>query len=367
MSTNAWLCAVVLVGYASVPSAAQVAAPGCVVEPAARSAGDLALSRVAAMAVDARGRIYVADIDRPEITVLGSDGALLGRLGRDGAGPGEFRNVLGITMLPGDSLFVFDQGLSRVSVFAPDSAKPAYVVNLAAGGLPHAPLRAMPVHEDRRIVALHERPADARGRSAGGQVVSVLDWDGRVLRDSLLSLPSSSMMILARSDRRLVAGGNPFGRPMLVRVGPDGRIYYGWGETLAIRVYVLDGEPVGGFSIDHRGPRIGRAEASRIMEDVAPSLREAVREHMPDRWPAFRNFEVDGAGRIWVGLVQPEAQPTRWVAFGPDGQPLCEAAFPPRFAPKAFRDDMVYGFTLDALDVPIIEVFRVGVPGPDGR
>jgi hypothetical protein len=43
----------------------------------------------------------------------------VGRVGRPGAGPGEFRYLTSILRLEGDSILTFDQVLWRISVFAP--------------------------------------------------------------------------------------------------------------------------------------------------------------------------------------------------------------------------------------------------------
>jgi hypothetical protein len=71
---------------------------------------------------DSRGRYYVANGESPTVWVFGADGALVSRLGREGAGPGEFRRPTAVVAGPSDSLYVFDASLSRMTVFAPDLA-----------------------------------------------------------------------------------------------------------------------------------------------------------------------------------------------------------------------------------------------------
>lgn len=69
---------------------------------------------------DSRGRYYVANGESPTVWVFGADGALVSRLGREGAGPGEFRRPTAFVAGPSDSLYVFDASLSRMTVFGPD-------------------------------------------------------------------------------------------------------------------------------------------------------------------------------------------------------------------------------------------------------
>ncbi|HEU4557314.1 MAG TPA: hypothetical protein VFS20_05670 [Longimicrobium sp.] len=73
------------------------------------------------MDADSRGWVYVSDWMQQRVTVLSSDGRVLRRLGRSGAGPGEFRRLCGVQVLPGDSVLACDPELARLTVFQPES------------------------------------------------------------------------------------------------------------------------------------------------------------------------------------------------------------------------------------------------------
>lgn len=325
----------------------------------AASDPQITFGRILDLDVDSRGRIYAADPDGAAVVVLDAQGKLLHTIGRRGAGPGEFRNLHGLQILPGDSLFSFDLDLARVSVFPPDSARPAYVVNLTQVSQTRAPLRVIPLPEQRVLVALRQRPASTRGDEIGTQVIDVHEWNGEMRWDSVLSRPASSMVLIARQSGRLIAGGNPFGRPALIRIGPAGRIYYGWGDSLAIEIFSLQGRRLGGFSRPYEPPKITRREVEGALEKASPALRDVLLEEIPETWPAFRNFLVDDVGRIWVGLVQPEGHRTRWTAFDEGGRELCSVVFQGNFAPYRIRSGRAYGVSTDSLDVPTIEVYEI--------
>lgn len=72
------------------------------------------------VARDSRGRFYITqpNIGEPPI-VTNSRGVVTGRLGRKGAGPGEFNGAAIIAVAAGDSVFVFDPRTSRISLFDP--------------------------------------------------------------------------------------------------------------------------------------------------------------------------------------------------------------------------------------------------------
>lgn len=76
------------------------------------------LSEVSSIAVSRDGRIVVAQPQDHQLRIFSSTGKPLARLGRNGAGPGEFRQLLRLGW-KGDSLWVFDGVLGRVTLLTP--------------------------------------------------------------------------------------------------------------------------------------------------------------------------------------------------------------------------------------------------------
>ncbi|MDX2206726.1 MAG: 6-bladed beta-propeller [Gemmatimonadales bacterium] len=67
--------------------------------------------------VDAAGQIWAFDQDAKTILRFDSTGALIQRIGREGAGPGEFRSNNGMVTRPGGGLAIWDGGNSRITFF----------------------------------------------------------------------------------------------------------------------------------------------------------------------------------------------------------------------------------------------------------
>ena len=72
------------------------------------------------VALDSRGRVYVADVGQSSVTVFDAAGAYVRSIGRRGSGPGEFHQPMQLGIDSADTLFVFDVGLRRLSKFSPD-------------------------------------------------------------------------------------------------------------------------------------------------------------------------------------------------------------------------------------------------------
>lgn len=66
---------------------------------------------------DAAGRLYVFDDQAERIFVVGADGALIREIGREGEGPGEFRNPADVVALEDGRVVVADMGHRAYHIF----------------------------------------------------------------------------------------------------------------------------------------------------------------------------------------------------------------------------------------------------------
>lgn len=95
-----------------------------------------AFARVSFVALRAGGFVVVADDQMRFISLFDPAGRLVARTGRQGQGPGEYESPWLVAVARGDSVLVWDMGLSRVSVLAPDlhyvrsfGVPPSWVIN----------------------------------------------------------------------------------------------------------------------------------------------------------------------------------------------------------------------------------------------
>lgn len=69
---------------------------------------------------DSAGRSYVISRKKDGVLVFDREGTLVRRLGKSGSGPGEYGVVRRVLSGPGDSIFVTDLGMGRLTVYGPD-------------------------------------------------------------------------------------------------------------------------------------------------------------------------------------------------------------------------------------------------------
>ena len=79
------------------------------------------------------GRLVIAEIGVPSLTLLHPDLSFDRTIGSEGEGPGEFRNVLGTTSTPDGSLAVIDSGNDRITLLDADGHATGTVRYLGPG------------------------------------------------------------------------------------------------------------------------------------------------------------------------------------------------------------------------------------------
>ncbi|HEV8612650.1 MAG TPA: 6-bladed beta-propeller [Gemmatimonadales bacterium] len=258
------------------------------------------------IAVDAAGRIYVADGKPPAIKVFSPDGDLIRTIGREGEGPGEFR--IGFIALRGEHLVLHDPRLGRTSVF--DTAG-NFIRSWHSSCCYWSDIQVD--HQDR--IYIPSMVARKAGDSPRG--VPYVRWslDGKEL-DTLWVPPRESGKYWTVSFKRggknvmMMSTTIPF-MPLLTHaLHPDGGFVYGWtGEYTMVRSATgQDSARIFGraWTPDPVSDQRRKSEVETKIKEVGENydqatVRSAFRlQDVPATLPAYLNLRVDQGGRVWV-------------------------------------------------------------------
>jgi len=337
------------------------------------------------IAVDSRGRIIVADGNTAgwhSILVYDQEGAFLFRAGREGQGPGEFRQLWWASAYRGDSIIGFDQATDRVSVFGPSGR---YAREVAA---PRLSTRRGPRGSMGFTAGVDGAYADGfflaypsgyfeglEGPGLGWTYHELLrlDPDGATW-DTL----GTFKVLLNRWDgtqqRQVSFSPYPFHAPW------GQSLYYGLGDSFEIRRYGPLGQVELIIRKEHAHRPVTEELRRQFIEWLAGRMSgsvpatEAMVERMrrqleeapfADTLPAFSHGFVDTEGYLWVenfrwvGDIEraPVASPTVWSIFDHAGVWLGDLETPAGLIVRAATRDRVYGFVVDEFDVKEIEVY----------
>jgi hypothetical protein len=325
---------------------------------------------VSALDVDSRGNVYVGD-QSGQLFVFSPSGAVVRKVGRKGRGPGEFDHIQGIRVLPGDSVYAFDVGLERATVFGPGSQRPAYSVELGTNAMLF-PYWAAPSASARKVFAAYRASfGEGDGRGENGhrkEVLRILGPDGSIERDSVVVFNEAEALFLHGAVEGVAL--NPFGRSPVFDLGSDGHVYAAWNGSLEIAVISADGKRV--RTIHPRieatpRPITGRDRDSMVAvlrKNVPPAeVRRAFAAIGSDSWPLYREMVVDDAANVWLGLLGKHGEPVHWTAFDQNGAQVARMDLPENVSLRVVRGRRAYGVELDQDDVPRLVIYELRPAG----
>jgi hypothetical protein len=331
--------------------------------------------QIVALAVDDAGNIYVLDQQAQDVRVYDAAGKYVRTLGRPGNGPGELsRGVSAVLIGNGDTVYVADIMLQRMSRYAPDGSD--------AG--------TFPIPLDQGISARWEMTGHntflqqvqsvpvPEGTDAPPPINLILSrtTDGS-LQDTIMHLKASETVQISATGPRI----RLFQPEAVWTLLPDGRIATAINSTYRIEVHAADGtlERVIQRPVDRKpvgeSDRQGFLKALRevwerngVPPQAIPQLIAAV--SFADYYPVFANLLSGPDGSLWVQHIQTAAEMTAaggdfnaqdvgsptWDVFDADGRLLGTVTFPDRFTPIRFHGNSVYGVWRDDMDVQHIMV-----------
>ncbi len=342
-----------------------------------------ALSPTGAVRWLARGDIVVVDLGATRILVFDSAGTYRRALGRRGDGPGEFRSIGAVSVLPGDTLTAFDGALRRLSYWHPDAGFIRSVSLGDSGSLDAWPAEAWAWRDSLVVVLqLAITPRDSVPPGAGVRRwpmrahLTLRDGAGRVIATSP-TFPGMYTGVYDGGDTRLPFSNQPF-----AAMGRD-RVYFGSGQAFRLSYLAADfaspGElrwPAQQEALSATEVAAVRAETEAVLATRLPAARlggaldeEFAPEILPSARPAIGRVFVDDEERVWIERFEATRLGTRtqkpgdqWTVLQRDGRPVARLRLPPAMRLEAVRGNEVLVVRRDSLDVETVA--RYGLVRP---
>jgi len=322
---------------------------------------------VGAMSLSDSGFV-VADEGALQLLFFARDGRPAGRIGRGGAGPGEFRMMVWLGSCAPNAVSIYDPAAARITdVGLSDRTirtRPASVVVGANG-------------KGRTILpyGLACAPNGAFGAVGGPSGVSATLGPYRPLVDVGVSRAGPGLVSLGKfpgTERYRYAkseGPRFFGRPTIVAASQT-RVFVGTADSFHVQIFGYDGKALGALrhanarkpltvedretwlqrNLDRLGGRMSAFSAR------ASLLRRGV---LPEMLPAYERFLVEGE-RLWVEEAWPPTAETRtWWGFDELGRVFARLRVPSALTILEFDGDTVLGKWTDAEGVESIRKMRL--------
>ncbi|HEX2166402.1 MAG TPA: 6-bladed beta-propeller [Longimicrobiales bacterium] len=320
------------------------------------------------------GRVAVANSGSSEIRIFSTDGALLETIGGPGEGPGEFRNLWRIFLLPGDSLLVTDASLDRLTVFSPDGelVRTARFEASPSGGVPTPSTRL----GDGSFIAL---PSFTFGSGSGSESRVVQDtvalmryrMDGSYAGEIGRSAGSEHFMFVHESG--MLGGPRIWGRRTHIAAAGD-QVIVGHSADHSYEVWNADGRVLRKVRAERPLRPVTDADVALMREpdpesdpgstDMFNRVLDALPP--PTHFPAYEDIEAESDGHVWIrDYVWPdEGAAQEWQVFDPEGRWLGAVTMPPGFTPLVIEADEILGIFRDDMDVEHLHGYRLSRGAP---
>jgi hypothetical protein len=337
----------------------------------AEGAAEYQLYRASSAVRLSDGRVVVANGGTNELRFYDRDGSHLMSVGRTGEGPGEFRDLQRVWLLPGDSLLAYDFFPSRLSVFT-SSGEFVRSQHFASS--------------DGRQILIRGPLSDGSLIAAGAPIWNAPGATSGVVRDSvpyyrydatgaligtLGRFPSlEAYRIVTSDDWRLTSV--PFPRIPVTAITGN-RFHFGPADTYELRTYTPSGElervvrlaqptrAVEPADIDeYKRERLERAER----DGERPAMERILGEvPFPQTLPSYDQMVADADGNLWVADYRTVRQDAAsWNVFSAAGELMGSVATPARFEVLQIGTDFILGQWLDDLEVEHIRLFALNKP-----
>lgn len=267
--------------------------------------------RIQFIQTDSQGRIFLADQEANHILVYNETGNFITTIGREGAGPDEFRAILNMFVDENDQLIIYDMANNR-SVFFREtngSWQPEEFVTIEG-----TRFGVQTADKDGNYILRQSR--NKMPEPGTYWYVHVLGAGS--LQDGLKDddvVEFREMGYLVRDDGLM--NGIPFGRTTLLARGHDGKLYMTWNEDFEVAVYDAKLEPADSIQAAIPNQPI-TTEERRERLDRLDRFRSLASEHMPDTKPVAEAMWVDPQQNIWL---QTHDSP-EYLVLDSSGEPL---------------------------------------------
>ena len=311
------------------------------------------------------GNIVAADRKNLELRYFSPTGKHLKTSGRKGGGPGEFQHLSMFLGCAGDSVFVYDVALQRMSVFGPDGiyVRAIRVLDWSSNGYPPYDIScgrtgtfALVNRSDRSA-----EPPKGEGPLRHDVEITLI---GR--NDSSVSLgkfPASEMYFRAPA-----AGPRHLGKRTTVAVGSS-TAYVGTGDKYEVAEFSLRGERVGAIRESRAPiPVTSGHVAAYVTEYISrnPGRSEgSVRQYFgelewPKEFPANGRLMVDRSDNLWIEEFPIPGKDIReWIVYARSGTQIAVITLPKGFRLLEAGNDYVLGVWRDEFDVDYLRVYSI--------
>ncbi|MBD3616999.1 MAG: 6-bladed beta-propeller [Gracilimonas sp.] len=288
---------------------------------------EVAFRTISSIKTDNHGNILVLDFWQPYLYMFDKEGNFLEKIGREGRGPGEFEQISSF-LVDRENLWVIDSSSLKIEKFEYSDDTYIHIKTIPLGSDELAGKILGKI--DRGFLILKSFTLTAGSKeNPTVHLVTSIDENGEILRDSIVSVPIAEQMTLQAGENKLI-GNKLFGNESLLAFNGINYIYTLWTNSLSIESYSIDGLHKHAFSHVIQPVYITGVEKDSISSKYG-LYRSDLRRKMPNVKPVVNDLLIDDNQRIWVELFT-SGLGHAWFGFTKNGEALYKIEIPKKGA-----------------------------------
>lgn len=314
------------------------------------------------------GEIVVANQGSNELRWFSPTGEWMHTVGREGSGPGEFRGLRRLLLLPGDSLLVEDGLAARMTLFdTRGRLVRTWQISPAGSFITPPPLGRL---GDGSFVAVTERELTPPPGHTQYNAILIRYRDGAIL-DTLSTTRGGegfSVPCGTPTSPGICGVGVPYGARTQAAVA-GGRVFVGNGERYELLRIDATSRQVDTLRRTVPAVPLDDARRAYFIDSIVDGLPAARQSVIRDRFsgapvrrsmPYFDTLIGDDEGRLWVARPQARGAATRtWDVLDTEGRLLASPQLPSGLRVTQIAHGHVVGITRDGDGVEYVESYRL--------
>lgn len=334
------------------------------------------------------GSLLVADPLGGVLVRLDPDLSVATRLGREGEGPGEYRQPDAIWPIGGDRSLLVDLGNARLTIVEPDGTLGEDTPIMLPGGEGPDQMRlAIPGGTDGSgHVYFTGSSMGPEGPRDSIELLRVDPWDPAPETVAMLEGPELTVQRSGgANDQSVNVRQVPFGGGDTWGVATDGSLFIARSGDYRVEYHRAAGSVRAGPPMDVRRVGIGTDEKLEWIDESARNGGVGVSVEVengrrqvsmgrstgqraeldsydwPEAKPPFENarIRIDSGGNGWVRRSLPAGEPPLYDVFDTQGRHVKSVRFPESRTLLGFGDGLLYAARTDEFDQQFLERYDV--------
>ena len=320
-------------------------------------------------------RIVVGDRGSSEVRFFDEGGRHLRSVGGQGEGPGEFRILVALDRVPGDTVVA---GAWPLGLRVWWDSRGEYIANTRSGQWGPGLVGGRTLADGTFLIDVYDGGSYGNSLELWAATGEELTFrtEGVLLRTTRDGEPGDTIAPVIGEEwfRSGVTQGNRVlhASPYTYRTHlahTDEHIFLGESHEGEVRAYTFDGRLVRVIRWEQEHTPVTSGDRRAFRSEVLADVNNPTRTPNFERWlsevtypeskPAFRGFETDRAGRLWVQAWTANEAVDRWLVFERDGMLTATLAAPSSARLLDAGEDYVLVANRDELDVDTVQLFEL--------